>query len=423
MWFVERLDIDGEELPVIRHLKTWLPAPVALRYVLRTRFRLGPVSLTYDLRAITILYNWAEVTEGVGNFEDFLTSGHVLNRDQLLTFIPYLQSRHHHEAPEVMRISTNYVARTSIVSDQTFNARLFAVRQFLEWAIEPTNHGGKAIYDEDDREVQISKMIRVLGKEKLLVGDSPRREPLTVKEILLIRKAIAPDENGNFPPNVFTEATRYRNWIMFETALNLGTRKAELLTLKINHLPANKDEKFFFVPRQQDAAEDPRKRRRLRGKTNERRVPLMNPNLLPSILGYRDAAPPLGRKHPRFTTPYLFVTTEGRPVSNSTADHIIKHIGKYAAHFLNRDATLDEYMQTYQKESLLSLSWHRLRHTWAEIAALFLYHKHGPGAWAILKEWGGWNSEEAMQRYIEYAKREISDRAARKYLSSYKQEG
>jgi integrase len=419
MWLVERLDIEGEELPVIRHIKKWLPAPVALRYVLRTRFRLGPVSLTNDLRAITILYNWAEITEGVGNFEDFLTSGRILNRDQLLTFIPHLQRRHHHEAAELMDISTNHVACTSLVGDQTFNARLFAIRQFLEWSAEPTNHGGNAIFDEDDREVQMSKMIRVLERERLPVGDSPRREPLTVKEILLIRKGIAPDEAGNFPPNIFTEATRYRNWIMFETALNLGTRKGELLTLKVEHIPANKEEKFFFVPRQQDAAEDPRKRRRLRGKTNERRVPLMNPNILPSILGYRDAVPPLGRNDPRFTTSYLFVTKQGQPISNSTADHIIKQIGMYATHFLDCDATLDEYMRAWQKESLLSLSWHRLRHTWAEQAALSLYHKHGMGAWAILKEWGGWNSEDAMLRYIEYAKRAISDQAAREYISSY----
>lgn len=419
MWVVERLDIDGEELPVIRHKESWLPAPIALRYALRTRFRLGPASLTNDLRAIAILYNWAEATEGVGDFEDFLTSGQLLGRDQLLTFLPFLQSRRYYDLDEFEENSLDYLTLPPVVSNQTFNARLFAVAQFLEWGVEPANHGGAARFDEDEREIQTAKMMRLFKKAKLPVGDSPRREPLTIEEILLIRKAIAPDKFGNFPPGAFTEATRYRNWIMFESALNLGGRKGELLTMKDIHLPANNDEKFFLIPRQQDAPEDPRKRRRLRGKTSERRVPLMDPNLLPSILGYRDAAPPPGRNAPWITTPYLFVTVDGQPISSTAADHIIKQIGKYAAELLDQDTMLDEHVRTRMKESLLALSWHRLRHTWAELAALSLYRKRGEGAWAILKEWGGWNSEESMQRYIENAKRLISDHAAREYLSSF----
>jgi Phage integrase family len=423
MWVVERLDVDGEELPVIRHAETWLTAPIALRYALRTRFRLGAASLINDLRAIAILYNWAEADEGIGDFEDFLTSGQILNKDQLLKFIPFLQMRRFYEASEQTDIAPELVARPPLVCDQTFNTRLFAVRQFLEWAVEPTNHGGYAIFDEKELEERTSMMTREFGKETLPVGESPRREPLTVDEVLLIRRAIAPNEFGNFPPDIFTEETRYRNWIMFETPLNLGTRKGEMLTLKINHLPANMAERFFLVPRQQDTSEDPRKRRRLRGKTNERRVPLMNPNLLPSILGYRDVAPPIGRNDPRISTPYLFVTKDGQPISSTTADHIIKQIGRYAARLLDSDETLDEYTRARRKGSLLGLTWHRLRHTWAELAALSLYRRYGALAWAILREWGGWNSEKSMQRYIENARRTISDEAARKYLSSYTREG
>jgi integrase len=422
VWVVERLDIDGEELPILRHVKTWLPAPIALRYVLRTRFRLGPASLTNDLRAIAILYNWAEATEGIGDFEDFLTSGGILNRDQLLTFIPYLQSRRYVDAGELDEHSPDYMTLPAIVCNHTFNVRLFAISKYLEWAIEPTNHGGNARFDEDEREIKTATMMRLFNK-KLPVAESPRHEPLTTEEIQLIRKAIMPDKFGRYPSNVFTEATRYRNWIMFETALNLGVRKGELLTLKVSHLPANSQEKhFIFVPRQQDAPEDPRKRRRLRGKTNERRVPLMRPDLLPSILSYRDAPPPIGRNDPRIKTAYLFVTNEGQPISNSTADHIIKQIGMYAAELLDKDTTIDEHVRFRRKESLLALSWHRFRHTWAEWAALSLYRNHGPGAWAILKEWGGWKREASMRRYIENAKRQISIEAGRRYLSSYRQQ-
>jgi integrase len=424
MWVVERLDVDGEELPILRHAKTWLPAPIALRYVLWARFRMGAASLTNDLRAIAILYNWAEATEGIGDFEDFLMSGQILTRDQLLSFLPYLQSRRYVAADDLIDLSPDHITLPPIVSNQTFNTRLFAIEQFITWSIEPVNHGGNMLFDEDAREIHLAKMERLFNKHELPVGQSPRREPLTKEEIELIRDAIMPDEFGNYPPNGFPEATRFRNWIMFEVALNLGVRKGELLTLKVNHLPATSDSRqFIFVPRQQDAPEDPRKRRRLRGKTNERRVPLMEPNLLRSILGYRDATPPIGRNDPRITSPYLFVTTEGRPIASSTADHVIKQIGKYAARLLDEDTTLDEHMRARRKESLLTLSWHRLRHTWAEQAALMLYLNHGAGAWAILKEWGGWNSEESMERYIEYARRAISDQKAREYLSSLSKKG
>lgn len=424
MWVVERLDVDGEEFPILRHAKTWLPAPVALRYALRARYRLGTASLATHLGAVAILYSWAEVEEGVGDFEDFLRSGRTLTRDQLLTFLPYLQSRRFYSAAELDGLSPNRLTLPPVVCNQTFNTRLTAVTRFLEWAVEPANHGGEMLLDEDERETQTSKMIRLANNERLSVGESPRPDPVTWEEISLIRKAIMPDEFGDFPPDVFTEATRFRNWIMFEVALNLGVRKGELLTLKVSHLPAMSDKKqFFFVPRQQDAQEDPRKRRRPRGKTNERRVPLMEPNLLPSILGYRDAASPVGRNDPGLTSPYLFVTAEGRPIAISTADHIIKQIGKYATRLLDQDTTIDKHVWERRKESLLALSWHRLRHTWAEQAALELYRKHGHGAWAILKEWGGWNGEESMQRYIEYAKRAISERAGREYLASFGKKG
>ncbi len=422
MWVVERLDVDGEELPILRHAKTWLPAPIALRYALRTRRWLGPSALTNDLRAIAILYNWAEAEEDVGDFEDFLTSGQVLSKDQLLTFIPHIQMRRYYDV-ELLEAMPDLRARPPLVCDQTFNTRLLAVREFLEWAVEPTNNGGHAIFDERELREKTLMIRHELGKETLPVGESPRREPLTVDEVLLIRRAIAPDEFGNFPPNVFTKETRYRNWIMFETSLNLGTRKGEMLTLKISHLPANTDEKFFLVPRQQDTPKDPRKRCRPRGKTNERQVPLMNPNLLRSILGYRDAIPPLGRNDPRNTTPYLFVTKDGQPISISAADHVIKQVGKYAARLLDHDKTLDDDTREQRKESLLRLTWHRLRHTWAEQAALSLYSRHEALAWPILMEWGGWNSEKSMERYIENARRAISEQAARSYLASFTTKG
>lgn len=411
-WVVERLDIDGEELPVIRHASTWLPAPVALRYVLRTRFDLGPAQLTADIRAVAILYNWSVGSADIGNFEAFLTSGEFLSREQLKCLAADLRWRRKSGTGPAPAGQDAFAP----VANQTFNVRLFALQHFLKWAYDPMNHGGRAGVGLDELRNQIRDMSDLLEDEKLPVGRSHRHEPVSPEEIRLIRRVVGPDEFGEFPPGVFGEDTRYRNWIMFEMALNLGPRKSELLTFKVEHLSRGKVAHQIYVPRQQDAPEDPRTRRRPRGKTLERLVPLMDHDILPKILAYRDEGPPVGREGQ--ASPYLFLTTAGQPVSNSTADYIIKQIGMYAVRALDEDEALDRAARERCRESLRKLSWHRLRHTWAEAAALMLHHEHGEGAWAILRNWGGWRREESMERYVEYARRRIAEAAAVRHINA-----
>ncbi len=412
-WVVERLDIDGEELPVVRHASTWLPAPVVLRYVLRIRHDIGPAQLTTYMRAVAILYNWLENIADIGNFDVFLTSGKFLSRQHLKHLVGELRWRRKivaDPAPAEQGAFTH-------VANQTYNVRLYAVRHFLKWAYDPENHGGCADVGLDELKSQIGDMSDVLKDEKLYTGGSRRHEPVSLKEIKIIRRAIGPNEFGEFPPGVFSEETRYRNWIMFEMAYNLGTRKSELLTLKVEHLSQGSVPEQIFVPGQQDGPEDPRTRRRPRGKTLERFVPLMDHDILPKIRAYRDEEPPVGRGE--HASPYLFLTKAGQPVSNSTADYVIKQIGMYAERSLDEDDTLDRITRERYRESLRKLSWHRLRHSWAEIAALELYRKHREGAWAILRNWGGWRREESMERYVEYARRRIARDAAVTYINRY----
>src|SRR3712207_6355103 len=94
IWKVERLDIDGEELPILRHTRSWLPAPLALRYSLKMRFVLSPTYLFSELRGVCILYNWAEATEGVGDIEAFLTTGGALGKADLLRLVTQLRRQH-----------------------------------------------------------------------------------------------------------------------------------------------------------------------------------------------------------------------------------------------------------------------------------------------------------------------------------------
>lgn len=405
-WVVERIDSDGEELPIVRHAATWLPAPIPLRYVVRERHRLGPAQLIADMRAVAILYNWAEVAAGVGDLEAFLTAGRFLSRGQLEDLAAELQrGRKNVLAPDEQQTDC-------LVAGRTYNVRLFAVRQYLSWAYDHSHYGGSSDIDPKDFNERVREMDDLLKAEAVAVKGSNRREPVGPEEIEIIRRAIGPNEAGEFAPGVFDERTRFRNWVMFETALNFGPRKSELLTLKVEHLARAESAKQIFVPRQQDAPEDPRTRRRPRGKTLERVVRLMkdDADILPRILEYRDADPPVGRgSHP---SPYLFLTAAGRPVSNSTADYIIRRIGRYALRALDEDGTLDRATRERCGESLRNLTWHRLRHTWAEDQALYLYDKYDDGAWAILREWGGWKRGESMERYIQHARANVAAHAA-----------
>jgi hypothetical protein len=213
VWVVERIDAEGEELPVLRHARTWLLAPLALRYVLRTRPHLGPSALFTELRGICILYNWAESAEGVGDLEAFLTSGGALEKGELIRVVTQLRRQHNVSSSSPSRPKE----RKGIVSSSVFNRRVSGVGEFLKWAMEPGNHGGEDTLDDETLEAQISKTVRVLEDSRLPVSESPRHEPLIPLEIEFIRRAIAPDEFGHFPVGVFSECTRYRNWSMFET--------------------------------------------------------------------------------------------------------------------------------------------------------------------------------------------------------------
>ena len=401
VWKVERLNISGEELPVIRHVKSWNLAPLALRYILRTRFLLGLNSLVRDAYAIALAYNWAETVAEIGNLEEFLISGFLPRRDQVLQLADFLRRAH--------RNST-----TNLVSNQVYNSRLFAVCEYFVWAMEPANHGGTRLLNEDQVEAEITKTQYVFNNLMVSVGKAKRLEPITDREINLIRRAVGPDEFGDFPPGVFTEETRYRNWVMFEKVINFGDRKGELLATKLEHIDRARNEGGVFIPRQQDDESDPR-RRQPRGKTLERFVSPMSKAILPALLCYSDSPPPVGRNNPDFDTPYLFVTEEGNPLSTSAADYIIKQIGRYAARLVHVEAGINEFTREAVRGSLLGLSWHRVRHTWAEQTALGLYGLYDEGAWPILQEWGGWSDEKSMEHYIKYARRKISDQAAREY--------
>ena len=72
-------------------------------------------------------------------------------------------------------------------------------------------------------------------------GISPRRQPLSEKEIQTIRRLLKPiqqsGQNGQFTSISFSSSVALRNWLMVEVALHLGLRRGEILKLRLDSLP------------------------------------------------------------------------------------------------------------------------------------------------------------------------------------------
>ena len=58
-----------------------------------------------------------------------------------------------------------------------------------------------------------------------------------------------------FPDLIFSEATRLRNWLMFEAALQLGVRRGELLKLRLDSLPRGSDDGIRILRSPDDPAD------------------------------------------------------------------------------------------------------------------------------------------------------------------------
>jgi hypothetical protein len=434
-WVTDRLFFphSGEELPILRHWKSWVPAPLVLRYVLETaRHRLAPGSLELHLRALGLMFRWSETEAGLGNFESHLQCGGLLKVEQFKALRLYLELAWDGDA--IVESSAFAAHRRGVYeaeepllscSNRTFNQRILAVHQFLEWAVWPMNHGGARRHTEDAIELFLGRITRQLNLKR--VSSATRAEPLTPYEIRLIRLAVGPDKFGRFRNDVFDVTTRLRNYAMFEFAFNYGPRKSEMLTVQLTHVPGPSEthRQHVTIPRQQNAPRDRRKSRRPRGKTVAREhVPPLDPGAFTRIRKYVTSPFPLGRHAKDVATPYLFVTSAGVELHVSTADRVIKKIGKYAAKLAAEDAALPESQRGAVVESLGRLTWHRIRHTWAEQTAYKLYKKHGADgekkSGELLANWGGWKvGSDSVHGYCANAERKIAETEADEYHAAY----
>lgn len=369
----------GERLPCLVDSHTWIPLRLATRWAVRyRRYRVQASTLAGNLHNIGRLYTWAWQIGGI-DLDNYVTNGQWFDARQLESLAAHLrQGSKTHSA--------------NVVMPNSYNQRLAVAENFLCWCLYAHNRGGPSTFTFEQATAEREKLGYLFQSLRMRGTLSQRHEPLTDAEIEKIRGVIAPTQASNgqwlFPTAGFSDQTALRNWLMFELALELGLRRGELLKLRLDCLPRGREEgiKVLRYP------DDPHDSRTLEPavKTAERILPT-SAQLLQGIRTYVTLPPPTGRVPGQ--SPYLFVTRRGQPISLDTAQDVIQIIG--------------------QRSHVCPLSWHRLRHTWAERMATFLLQQ--PNGLDRLVYLGGWTHADSPKRYIQQALAQQAGQTLRQY--------
>lgn len=364
----------GERLVTLINQATGLPTRVANRWIIRyRRNRVQPSTLKNDAHILKWVYIWAS-TKLFIDLDEFLLEGKILDPLQVHSLASFLRSRFGHR-----------------FSGHTYNRALYTSHNFFDWALYSYNRGGIAsgTIEQLLHERQLLKLI--IDTHLLPLRKSQRRAPLSDIEVQQIRSVIEPKSGDDgsliLIETVFPLKTFLRNWLMFEFALRLGLRIGEILKLRLDSFPNGTY--IVKVKRIPDDEEDSRTNEPA-VKTQPRDLELTR-SLVLGLSTYLSGPRSIKRRAGK--TPYLFVTEDGNPLSRDRAQEIIEAIGRYSG--------------------ISNLTWHRLRHTWAENMADFLLDQ--PNGLEQLKYLGGWSKPESAMHYIQNAIRRKSNEALRRY--------
>ena len=365
---------SGERLPCLVDAATWMPARVALRWAMRyRRYRVQSSTLAANLRVLAKVYRWTHETAGF-DLDDRLTQGRTLQNREI----------------ESLARSFRGAGRQELDTG-AFDQHLAILEDFLKWSLDSENRGGHRTLELAELAQERNRIGLMLRSLRSGARAADRIEPLDEVEVQAIRRCIGPrrDAHGLLSfPKIFSPRTRLRNWLMFEVALELGIRRGELLKLRLDSLPRGADDGVRILRRPDDPHDSRSKEPAV--KTAERVIPASR-NLLAAIRAYLTYPRPLGRISG--ASPYLFVARSGQPVSMDTADDVITAIGEHSG--------------------VSPLSWHRLRHTWAErMAEAFAGQPNGMDRLVYL---GGWTNPHSATRYIQRALARQAKEAVRSY--------
>jgi integrase len=339
------------------------------------RILAGEKTLADDLRALGWLYTWAQ-TELRVDFDSQFAGIRRFSPSELQRLIRFLRQQTGKDgAPRSVAGTAQMVAR---------------IEPFLAWLADVEERGGRGPIGPAELASYRDRLRHNFAAISRLQGPSGRIPPLSPDEEVRFFSLIDPVSKAGkiqFPVrfherNPWKESVRLRNWIAVRLARELGLRRGAIGKLRIDDHKVDRSGPFIEVRRRAIDPADPRSAsNRPRVKTIEYPLPISA--VLSRALGQYGMTllEHGGRRGAR--SPYLLVTSGGRPISGSSLDAVWK--------------------AARRRLPGVRLSWHVLRHTWAEETAEQLMKRENSEetALAVLRKLGGWTDESsAPLRYI-----------------------
>jgi integrase len=415
-WQVVTVQLPGgEEVPTLVDARTWLPARVAQRYVMRERrLHVQPNTIRNELYAIARIYRWFWNAPPKGlrtceDFDDFLVVGGVLTARQLDALVEHLgtpRSEQHRRSRGQAGIvggirpdatdALHEEEEDEFIQAETLDRYARAAKGFLAFALDAAKRGGSPAGDWNEIRTLREQLEAYFELVISTVRPSVRIRPLSAEEEEVLLRTFGPvyrvDATGarlllrpvRFLHAHFTARTRLRNWLMYRLARDCGLRRGEILKLTLEDVLPGRSGGLKVV-RRPDDPHDPRLPAPA-VKTKGRTLPT-TPELDALLSAYLCGPPPGRRVGGR--THYLITSLAGHPLSL---------------------ASTAELMETFRRHSGIEhLRWHSLRHTWAEsfIADCFaaregtLRRDEQEQAFDRLRYAGGWHSDAAPRHYIQ----------------------
>jgi integrase len=358
-----------------------------MRWVVRHLRGLAPTTISDYLRALALCYEWADANLSC-DADDFFEAGGRLDGGQIDALIAFLRTRV--GASEQKRIEADAVPTLGTLAKVAG-----PVRRFLAWAADPMLRGGRNFVPVNELTAYGLRLRTLFKPVERNRNRGQRIEPLNDHGDALL-ELIGPvrSATGKFSlpyrfsdTNPFEPETRLRNWLMAQMVLEVGFRRGEVLKIRIDDFMANPPAvKVVRRPH------DPHDTRSLKPgvKTWEKAAPL-SPLLIGGLRMYQTTKPPSGRKG--VATPYLFASQGGRPLSVRAAAKVLEVAGRALG---------------------VVVSWHTLRHSWAERTAEDLIAEHGPNSEdtviAILRTMGRWaEKSKEPEHYVRNALKRVGD--------------
>lgn len=393
-----------ESMPVLVDAMSGVPAVLPLRWVVRElRNTLMPNTISDALRAVGALYAWMDVHLR-RDADSYLAEGGMLTPSELQHFAITLRDQGGQGEAGDARVARS-LARVGRLTPH--------VRAFLYWTAVPQDRGSGGFLGAAEALRYFERLVRAFAAFERHGNDSDRIEPLDPIADAWLRDLVSPARPAKGPlrppfrwnsQNPW-QASRLRNWLMYYLARELGLRRGELLKLRIDDITRVGAEQGLYVRRRPNDIAD-RRRHKPSVKTVSRPLPI-SPSLVAALRVYQSTPLEAGGRLGA-DTPYLFVSDEGAALSESGADEIWKTARKRLPVGIPR------------------VSWHTMRHTWAEEIARDLMlnnDENADKALGILRMLGGWSpTSNTPYHYIQHAMREgafryLRERAERLFQS------